>query len=193
MLLHFFQKLLRDIVHLGPLARFADREVVLGAMAAALGASAPGLSTTLVALDEGAPQYGGQVGQGPHERSLSSAERIGEFVGHVYQTSYKTGRSVTESRSLVNSFFRIIKGADKIPQGREATEIQKGAFLGFLISLVGPLPRNREGAHRSSLEDQGIASGYPTGLEDRKTLTAQRVKGMCNLCPSQRGPAMMCF
>ena len=193
MLLHFFQIILRNIVHLGPLSRFADRKVVLGAMATALGTAAPRLSTTLVALDEGASQYSGQVGQAPQERFLSSPESVGRFVWHVYQTSYRTGLILAASRSLVNSFFRIIKGADKISQSRERTEIQKGAFARFNISLVGPLLRNRKGAHRSSLEEQGIDSRYPTGLEDRKTLTAQRVKGMRDLRPSQRGAAMMCF
>jgi len=61
---------------------------------------------------------------------------------------------------------------DKISQSRETTEIQKGAFLGFPISSVGPLLRNRKGAHRSPLEKQGIDSGYLTGLEDGKTLAA---------------------
>jgi len=193
MLSYFFQIVLRNIVHLGPLSRFADRKVVLGTMAAALGAAASGLSTTLVALDEGAPQYSGQVGEAPNERFLSSAEDVCRFVSHVHPTSYKTGRNLAESYSLVNPFFYIIKGADKISQGTEAPEIQKGAFLGLLISLVGPLPWNCKGAHRSSLEEQGIDSRYSAGLEYRKTLATQRVKGMSDLRPSQRGTAMMCF
>lgn len=193
MLLYFFQIMLRNIVHLGPLSRFADRKVELGAMAAALGAAASRLSAPLVALDEGASQHGGQVGQAPQERFLSSPESVCRFVWHVCPTSYRTGLILTEFRSLVNSFFRIIKGADKISQGRERTEIQKGAFPRFNISLIGPLLRNRKGAHRSSLEEQSIDSRYPTGLEDRKTLTAQRVKGMRDLRPSQRGAATMCF
>ena len=92
-------------------------------MAATLGAAAPRLATTLVALDEGAPQYGGQVGQVPYERFLSSPESVCRFVSHVYPTSYKTGRILAQSRSLVNTFFCIIKGADKLFQSREATEI----------------------------------------------------------------------
>ena len=91
---------------------------------------------------------------------------------HIYPTSYRTGPILAESGSFVNSFFHIIKGADEISQGRQATEIQKGAFDGFPISLVSPLLRNRKGAHRGSLHKQGIDSRYPTGLEDRETLTA---------------------
>jgi hypothetical protein len=51
-LFDFFQIVLGDIIHLGPLSRFADRKIVLGAMATVLGAAASGLSTTLVALDK---------------------------------------------------------------------------------------------------------------------------------------------
>ena len=193
MLLHLFQIIFRNIVHLGPLSRFADRKVVLGTMAAALGTAAPRLATTLVALDERASQYGSQVGQAPHERFLSSPESVCSFVWHVYPTSHITGRSLAEPSSLVNPFFYIIKGADKISQSREATEIQKSAFLGYPISLVSPLLRNRKGAHRRSLQEQGIDTRYPAGLEDRKTLAVQRVKGMRDLRPSQRGTAMMCF
>jgi hypothetical protein len=59
--------------------------------------------------------------------------------------------------------------------------------------LVGPLLRNCKGAHRSSLEDQGINSRYLPSFKDRKTLPTKRMKGMCDLRPSQRGIAMMCF
>lgn len=170
MLFHTFQILLGNIVHLGPLARFADGEVILGTVSSSLRAPAAGLSTPLVALDERAPQDGSQVRQAPDERSLSSTERVGEFVRHVDPTSYKTGRIVVEPSSLVNSFFCMMKGADKLSQSRKGTEIQKGVFLGFFISQVGPLPGNRESAHRGSPEDQGIASGYPAGFEDGKTL-----------------------
>ena len=193
MLFHTFQILLRNIVHLGPLSRFADREVILGAVSSALGTSAPGLPTALVALDEGAPQHDGQVGQAPDERSLSSTQRVGNFVRHIYPTSYKTGRIVMESSSFVNSFFCMMKGVDKIFQSRKRGEIQKGDFPGFFSSLVGPLPGYRESSHRGSPKDQGIAPGYPADFEDGKTLTVQRVKGMRDFRPSQRCAAMMCF
>jgi len=80
MLFDFFQIILRDIVHLGPLSRLADREVVLGAMATALGAAAPGFSTTLVAFDEGAPEHGSQVGQASQELFLFSPESGSRFL-----------------------------------------------------------------------------------------------------------------
>jgi len=193
MLLHFFQIPLRDIVHCGPLSRFADRQVILGPMAAAMGTAAPWLSTTLVALDEGAPQYGGQIGQAPHKRFLSSPESFDRYILHIDPTSHRTGPILIESNSLVNSFFCIINGADKISQSREAIKIQKSVLLESRISLVGPLPRNRKGAHRSSPQEQGVGSSDPAGLEDRKALAAQRVKRMRDLCQSQSGAAEMCF
>ena len=182
-----------NIIHLGPLSWFADRKVVLGAMAAALGAAAPGLSAALVALDDGAPQYGGQIGQSPHERFLSSPENVGGFVFHVCPTSYMTGQNIIEFCSLVNSFFCIIKGIDKIFQRTEATEVQKSIFFGVFIFSVGPLLRNRKGPHRGSLEDQSINSRYSPGFEDGKTLSTKRMKGVGNLRPSQRRVAIMCF
>jgi len=85
-------------------------------MAAALGAAAARLATTLVAFDEGTPEYGGQVGQAPHERFLFSPQSMCRFVWHVFPTSYITGRILVASNSLVNLFFLIIKEADKITQ-----------------------------------------------------------------------------
>ena len=193
MLFYLFQIIVRDIVHLGPLSRFADRKVVLGAMAAALGATAARFPTTLVALDDGATQYGGQVGQVPHERFLPSPQGSCRFVSHVHPTSYRTGLKLSESGSLVNSFFCIIKAVDKIFQSTEAIKIQEGIFLGFLRFLIGPLLRNRKGAHRGSKQDQGIDSRYPSRFQNSKTLSTKRMKGMGDLRPSQRCAAMMCF
>ena len=194
MLFHFFQIILRNIVHLGPLSRFADRQIVFGAVPPALGATASRFAATLVTLDEGTPQYGGQVGQTPQERFLSSPQCVGRFFRHAcYPTSYRTGLILSKLFSLVNSFFSIIKGLYKIFYCLEAIEIQERRYRGITISLIGPLVRNRKGAHGSSLKEQGIDSRDSTGFKDRKTLAAQRVKGMGNLRPSQRTAAMMCI
>jgi hypothetical protein len=128
MLFHFFQIILRNIVHFGSLFRLADGQIIFGAVAPTLGAAASRLAATLVTLDEGTPQYGGQVGQASQERFLSSLQRVDRFVSHADPTSYRTGRILIKSCSLVNPFFCIIKGLDKISHGREATEIQKGPY-----------------------------------------------------------------
>ena len=82
----------------------------------------------LVTLDEGTPQYGGQVGQASQERFLSSLQRVDGFFSHVDPTSHRTGRILIKSCSLVNPFFCIIKGLDKISHSRETTEIQKAFY-----------------------------------------------------------------
>jgi hypothetical protein len=193
MFFYFFHVILRNVVHLGPVFRLADRKVVLGAVPSALGAVAPRLAATFVAFDEGTPQYSGQVWQTPQERFLSSPQSFGGFRYHVDLTSYITGQNLAEFHSFVNPFFRIIKGLHNISDRRETTEIQECFCWGIAISLVGPLTRNRKRTHRSSLKEQGIDSANSTGFKNRKTMTAQRMKGMGYLSVSQRGAAMMCI
>jgi hypothetical protein len=103
---------------------------------------------------------------------LPSLQRVGRFLSHVDPTSHKTGQILTKPCSLVNPFFCMIKGLDKISHSKEATEIQKRAYWRIPISLVGPLTGNRKSPHRSPLKDQGIDSRDPTGFKDGKTLTA---------------------
>jgi hypothetical protein len=55
------------------------------------------------------------------------------------------------------------------------------------VGSVGGAPGNRR------IYPEGIDSRCPTGLEDRKTLAPQRVKGMRDLRPSQIGAATMCI
>ena len=59
--------------------------------------------------------------------------------------------------------------------------------------MVGPLLRDRKGAHRRSLQKQGIDSRYPTGLKNGKTLAAKRVKRMGDFSTSRRRAAIRCI
>jgi hypothetical protein len=84
-------KLLRDVIHLWPQARVADREIVLGAMAGAIGTFASRLAASFEALDEGTPEDRFERGQLSQESVAAFSQRGGGLSWYFHQTTYLTG------------------------------------------------------------------------------------------------------
>jgi len=96
-------KLLRDVVHLRPQSRVADREIVLGAMAGAVGAFASRPATSFVAFDE-------RTAEDRLERRQLAQESVAAFsqcgsglVLNFHQTTYITGLILRQ----LNTFFNL--------------------------------------------------------------------------------------
>ena len=97
-------KLLREVIHLWTQPWVADREIVLGAMAGALGAFASRLAAPFEALDEGATEDRLEWGQLPQESvALLSQARRGLFAV-FHRTTYITGLIVYSLNTYFNLF-----------------------------------------------------------------------------------------
>src|SRR6266852_4486884 len=84
-------RLLRHIIHLRPQAGVADRQIVLGAMAGAVGAFASRLAASFVALDERTPEDRLERRQLAKESVAAFPQGGSGLVLDFHQTTYTTG------------------------------------------------------------------------------------------------------
>src|SRR4030095_16634440 len=84
-------RFLRHVVHLRPQTRVADRQIVLGAMAGAVGAFASRLAASLVAFDERTAQDRLKRGQLAQESVAALPQCSGGLALSFHQTTYTTG------------------------------------------------------------------------------------------------------
>ena len=99
-------KFLGYVVHLRPRARIADREVVLGAVAGAVGTFAARLAAAFVALDEGTAQDSLERGQLVQER-VAAFSQCGSGLVLNFQTTYTTGLLLKQLNTFFNLFVLV--------------------------------------------------------------------------------------
>jgi hypothetical protein len=97
-------RLLWHVIHLRPQARVAHRQIILGAMARAVGAFASRLAASFVALDKGAAQDGLEWGQLAQNGFAAFSQGGRKLFLYVYQTTYTTGLIVNWPNTFFNLF-----------------------------------------------------------------------------------------
>src|SRR5271166_2185535 len=186
-----------DILHQGPFAGAAHREVELGSVPRSIGTPAPRLPTALVALDERTPDHRMERRQLSQERQPSLTQNPGRIPAPTLRTSHLRGL-ISYRACFVNVFVTTLDAFEQLgerPQLVEAHDQARRALemgVGRGLRPVRPLFRDGERAAGTTSKDQALNAGETPTLKHSKALPAQWMEEMRNLGPSPLLAGLRC-